>query len=141
MPIYVIASHGAVEWRDDETTLIPANTTVLFYTPFGKCISNKAACDIQAALCHRDNIHSATTLEYHKTVALWNGPHKQKPGVWLTPDDNGKFKSGIVLADTNEVIYAINKGQMVSLTWALQQISNHANGAQADVHCLFCLAS
>jgi len=140
MPTYVISSHGEVKWDNNAKTAVPANTTVHFYTPFGKCLSNEDGFKLQTAHCH-PGAQSAQVLNQYNTVALWSGPAAKQPEIWLTPDDNGEFKSGIVRADTNQVIRSINKGQMVSLTWALQQISNDANGAQVDVYCLFCLAS
>ncbi len=140
MPTYIIASHGNVKWTQEGTTTVPANTSVLFYTKFGLCIPNDDACKIQQALCRPGEFLSQQTLSEHKTVALWNGPNQYQPEISLTPDNDSVFKSGIVLADTDQVIFNLKAGTLITLTWALDYISKHARGARVDVHCLFCLA-
>jgi len=111
---------------------------------------------LQTALAHPNDPRSAQTLAVNRSVALWNGIpvdnlrengalpcSEQEPEIILT-GDNEAFRAGIVLADKNEVILEIEKNQLITLSYALDLIRNHANqyyGSLSKVatHCLFCL--
>ncbi|HKQ77851.1 MAG TPA: hypothetical protein VJ810_29405 [Blastocatellia bacterium] len=154
MPTYIISSHGAHDYK--QKARIPSNTTVLFYQRFGTEMLNNVGFALQTALAHPNDPRSAQTLAVNKSVALWNGIpvdnlrgngalpcSEQGPEIILT-GDNEAFRTGIVLADKNEVIFEIGKNQLITLSYALDLIRNHANqhyGSLSKVaaHCLFCL--
>jgi len=154
MPTYIISSHGEPDYQ--LKTRIPANTQVQFYQKFGTPMDMDAGFALQTALAHPDNPGSAQTLQQHGGVALWNGQqvdHPQGNGPWPLREqgpeinltgDNKAFYTGIVLADTNQVIYPIGKNQLITLSKALDEIRKDANQrfgylTNVQVHCLFCL--
>lgn len=140
MPTYIISTHGNPDWT--RSTTVPANMSVRFYQAFGNPMNNQTGLQLQSALANPAHPGAAAVLTSNPQVALWNtGDHQ--PEINLT-GDNHHFYSGIVCADTNEVVLALGVHQLITLSYALQRISQHAaarfpGGGAIVVHCLFCL--
>jgi hypothetical protein len=154
MPTYIISSYGVHDYR--QKTRIPSNTKVLFYHRFEAETLNDVGFALQTALANPNDPRSAQTLAVNRSVALWSGISvdnlrgngalpcsEQEPEIILTGDDEA-FRAAILLADKNEVILEVGKNQLITLSYALDLIRNHANqyyGSLSKVaaHCLFCL--
>lgn len=133
MASYIISSHGQAIYENNSSTTIPNDTTVHFYTPFGQEMPNEQGFQIQTAL-------SQGNEPPVKTVALWN-TGTQQPGINLIGDMK-LFKSGIVRLDpsgNSEVISNLGANQLISLSYALEEIRKRESNGHIDVHCLFCL--
>ena len=136
MATYLISAHGGTNWN--QATTVPMNITVLFYQPFGRPMDNDVGLVLQAALANPRDPRSPQVLQQYPTTALWNaGDHR--PYISLTADRDGLFHAGIVNVETNQVVYRINPGALISLSWALNFISERERGQHVNVHCLFCL--
>jgi Putative adhesin Stv domain len=144
MLVYIISAHG--ESHYNKKTVIPANTTVNFYQRFGQEMPMDKGFKLQTAITHPGYPTSKSVLERYKSVALWNGTPEgrtQQPEVYLTPDPDGEFKSGVVRADPDfKVVCSID--EETTLSAALEKIRSDADAfrgknEQVDVHCLFCL--
>lgn len=129
--MFIISSHGKANFASKTT--IPNDTSVHFYTPFGKEMPNQQGFQIQTAL-------SRGTQRQSNPVALWN-TGQQTPDIALTGDMH-LFKSGILQTDghgNNTVILALGNNKLITLTYALSLIRQHQPQGHIDVHCLFCL--
>jgi hypothetical protein len=136
MSTYIISAHGKPDFNAE--TSIPQNITVHYYNPFGRAILNDVCLKLQWALTHPNELKAKEILNQLPTVALWN-MGKQKPDLSLTGDMKD-FQSGIVYAETNEVVYKLNTNQLITLTWALDFIrKRHDLSEHIDVYALFCL--
>ncbi|POM24448.1 hypothetical protein BTM25_30770 [Actinomadura rubteroloni] len=139
MGTYIISSHGEPKW--DKKTTIPQGVSVRFYQKFGVGMDSAEAFKLQSALTDPTHADASAVLERNPQRALWNGPNKQQPELELTADPKKAFKSGIVHAESREIVAVIELGTPVTLTDALQAIATHAakKSEEAVVHCLFCL--
>lgn len=142
MGVYIISSHGDCLWKSKAT--IPASVDVRFYQRFGTPMDNNTGFLLQSALRNPRDPRSPKAINEHPQVALWNGPATQTPEISLT-GDNKAFYSGIVHAETGDVIQQIPAtNSLITLSGALATIRKHADqvtgeGSKAVVHCLFCL--
>ncbi|MQY29636.1 putative adhesin [Nocardia aurantia] len=140
MATYIISSHGEANF--DRETIVPANVSVNFYTPFGKCLSNQEGFLLQSAIVNPNHLNANAIIQKYPAKALWNGPVQKAPELSLTADWNGDFKSGIVHAEQNRILEVIGRNKLLTLTGALITIAKDAAALNqpAVVHCLFCLA-
>ena len=146
MPMtYVISSHGAVNYSESTTT--PPKFRILFYQNFGMSILNKTAFAIQTALCspHKLDEGDKQIINANPPRTMWKSTSEKtiiyQNGITLTPDTSKDFRSGIVRALDNAVIWDIDIKGSMTLTEALEKIAIDAMGYSPDeiqVHCLFC---
>ncbi|MFC0041140.1 putative adhesin [Actinomadura rayongensis] len=140
MGTYIISSHGEPKW--DKKTTIPQGVSVRFYQKFGVGMDMDEAFRLQSALTDPTHVDAKPILDRNPQRALWNGPYTQQPEIELTADAKKTFKSGIVHAESREIVAVIELGSPVTLSAALQTIAAHAAAKKSQesvVHCLFCL--
>lgn len=151
MGTYIISSHGEPVYTSK--TAIPKRVSVRFYQPFGTPMKNEVGFALQSALTNPLHPKAATVIQAYPQRALWNGktadtdPDRQeKPEINLTGDTAHDFYSGIVHAESGNVIHVIpaKETSLLTLSGALAIIRKHADknegaAAEAVVHCLFCL--
>lgn len=141
---YIIAAHGGADYSQS-TDVLP-NVTVAFYQPFGVAMDNQVGLDLQSAIANPAHPNAANVIRNNPETARWIGNqqgHTFSPGLKLTGEAT-TFRSGIVCANTNEVVLNLPRTTLITLTYAIRLIRTHADqtftpGCPVLVHCLFCL--
>ncbi|SDG36530.1 hypothetical protein [Paraburkholderia phenazinium] len=141
---YIIAAHGGADYSQS-TDVLPS-VTVAFYQPFGVTMDNQVGLDLQSAIANPEHPNAANVIHHNREKARWMGHqqgHSFPPGLNLSGEAR-TFKSGIVCANTHEVVMSLPPTTLITLSYAIRLIRSHADqtftpGCSVLVHCLFCL--